>query len=64
MNGDNALIVREIEDIPEFTSEAEESEYWQNHTFSEPLWDQRPITPDNELPPPRPRYPLDDGSAW
>jgi hypothetical protein len=42
-------------EVPQFTSEAEEAEYWRTHSLGEDLLEQmRPLT-DEGLPPPRPR---------
>ena len=48
-------IVRSLDEIPPFASEAEESAYWQTHALSEELWNTLPSVPEDELPPPRPR---------
>jgi hypothetical protein len=48
-------IVHSIEEIPDFASEAEESEYWVSHALSNELWERLPPVPEQELPPPRPR---------
>ena len=48
-------IVRSLDEIPPFASEAEESAYWQTHALSEELWDTLPPVPEDELPPQRPR---------
>lgn len=49
------IVVHSLDEIPSFASEAEESEYWGKHAFSEELWEQLPAIPERELPPPRPR---------
>ena len=48
-------IVRSLDEIPAFASEAEEADFWGTHALSEELWDRLPAVPDDELPPPRPR---------
>lgn len=46
--------VNDLSEIPQFTSEAEEHEFWSTHSVGDKLWDQaEPFGPD-ELPPPRP----------
>ena len=45
--------VHQLEDIPQYASEAEEHAFWATHELDEALWDQaEPFGPD-ELPPPR-----------
>src|SRR5437763_7070342 len=45
--------VHQLEDIPQFASEAEEHAFWATHELDEALWEQaEPFGPD-ELPPPR-----------
>jgi hypothetical protein len=41
------------EDIPAFTSEAEEHAFWATHELSDALWDQAEPFGADELPPPR-----------
>ena len=48
-------IVRSLDVIPPFASEAEEGAYWQTHALSEELWDTLSPVPEDELPPPWPR---------
>jgi predicted DNA binding CopG/RHH family protein len=47
--------ITRLDEIPRFLSEREETDYWQTHELSEDLWDTLPQTPDEELPPKRPR---------
>src|SRR3712207_1426258 len=49
--------LREInspEEIPEFSSEAEEAEYWSRHALGEGLLERMAPLPEAELPPSRP----------
>jgi hypothetical protein len=48
-------VTHSLDEIPQFSSEAEEADYWATHTFSEDLWDQAEPLGEDELPPPRPR---------
>ena len=43
------------DEVPEFTSEAEESEWWGTHGLGEELLEGMAPPADGELPPPRPR---------
>lgn len=46
--------VNDISEIPQFTSEAEEHDFWSTHDVGDALWrNAEPLAPD-ELPPPRP----------
>jgi CopG antitoxin of type II toxin-antitoxin system len=47
--------VKTVDEIPQFRSEREEAEYWGTHELSEDLWRTLPPTPEEELPPTRPR---------
>lgn len=49
------ITIYSLADLPAFTSEAEEHEFWGTHSIADELWDQLPTVPDDELPPPRPR---------
>jgi hypothetical protein len=42
-------------EVPRFTSEAEEAEYWASHELGDQLLDQMGPVPEGELPPARPR---------
>ena len=42
-------------EIPRFTSEAEEREFWATHTLSRTVVEQAARAPDDPLPPPSPR---------
>ena len=42
-------------EVPEFTNEAEEAEYWRTHSLGESLLQQMSPLTDEDLPPPRPR---------
>jgi CopG antitoxin of type II toxin-antitoxin system len=42
-------------EVPPFTSEAEEAEYWASHELGDRLLDKMGPVPEGELPPPRPR---------
>lgn len=45
--------IHNLEEIPAFTDEREEHEFWSTHELSDDLWDRaEPLEPD-ELPPPR-----------
>jgi len=44
-----------LDDIPTFTSEAEEAAFWATHEIGDDLWGQLPAAPENELPAARPR---------
>ncbi len=46
--------IQSLEEIPDFTSEAEEAEFWATHSLGERLLDQMEPVPEDELPPSRP----------
>jgi hypothetical protein len=48
-------VIRDEQEIPEFTSEREEATFWATHSFAPELIDRAEPIPDGELPPPRPR---------
>lgn len=43
-----------LQEIPSFTSEAEEQHFWETHELDDVLWDQAEPFEPGELPPPRP----------
>ena len=45
--------VHHFEELPAFTSEAEEHAFWADHELSDALWDQAGPLEPGELPPPR-----------
>jgi hypothetical protein len=47
-------VVHSLDEIPSFSSEAEEAIFWDTHEMSDELWDSLPSAED-QLPPPRPR---------
>lgn len=48
-------VIRSLKEIPVFTSETEEREFWDTHSLSDGLLEQMGPVPDEELPPARPR---------
>jgi uncharacterized protein (DUF4415 family) len=55
---DGFSIIYDPADIPDFESEAEESAFWDTHTYSEELLDKAqnvPLEGDDVFPPARPR---------
>jgi hypothetical protein len=44
-------IIHSLDEIPAFTSEAEEAAFWATHEFSDELWHALPQVPEDELPP-------------
>ena len=48
-------VIRDEQEIPEFTSESEEAAFWATHSLAPALVDRAEPIPDGELPPPRPR---------
>jgi len=49
------ISIHSIDEIPAFTSEAEEAEFWATHQIGDDLWGQLPTVPEDDLPPVRPR---------
>jgi hypothetical protein len=49
------ITIHSLDDLPAFAGEAEEHEFWGTHSIADELWDQLPVAPDDDLPPPRPR---------
>lgn len=47
--------ISSLEEVPQFNSEREEAAYWQTHALSDTLWTELPATPEEDLPPTRPR---------
>ncbi len=47
--------VASVDDIPEFESEREESDFWANHELSEEVWSNAKPLPKSILPPAGPR---------
>ena len=52
---DDLIPVNSWDEIPRFTNEDEEHEFWSTHSLGEPLLDQMQPVDDDTLPPPRPR---------
>ena len=53
------IVIHSVDEIPQFTSEKEENDFWGTHDFSEELWDSLPPVPEEHLPPVGPDvYPL------
>jgi hypothetical protein len=48
-------IIHSWDEVPAFSSEAEESEWWGSHGLGEELLNQMQSPAEGELPPPRPR---------
>ena len=46
-------LITSLEQIPVFTTEAEEADFWDTHEMSERLWASLPPVPEEELPAPR-----------
>jgi predicted DNA binding CopG/RHH family protein len=44
-----------LDEIPTFTSEADEAAFWATHEIADDLWGQLPAVPDDHLPAARPR---------
>lgn len=53
--GTKMEIVERSEDIPAFTSEDEEHQYWATHSPGDAILDRMSQVEDDFLPPPRPR---------
>ena len=52
----NSLIeIHSEEEIPEFSTEAEEAEFWSTHSLGDEMLATMGCAPDGLLPPPRPR---------
>jgi hypothetical protein len=47
--------IRSWDEVPQFSSEAEEADYWATHDLGDELMAQMGPVPEGELPPPRPR---------
>ncbi len=47
--------IQSLDEIPAFSSEAEEAAFWATHAIADDLWDKLPVPAEEELPPPRPR---------
>ena len=46
-------ILRSLDEVPAFATEAEEAVFWATHEFSDELWESLPRVPDEDLPPVR-----------
>ena len=49
------MTISSLEEVPRFNSEREEAACWQTHALSDTLWTELPATPEEDLPPTRPR---------
>ena len=43
------IVIHSLDEIPAFTNECEEVEFWDTHEMSDELWDSLPAIPDEEL---------------
>ncbi|MHB1638622.1 MAG: CopG family antitoxin [Candidatus Dormibacteria bacterium] len=49
------VVITDLAEIPDFTDEAEESDFWATHQFSDAVAAQAELRPADLLPRPRPR---------